>query len=628
MMSQKFLKLTTLLSAFVFLSGIAMEQTRSVKDIYREIEDNQDRYSNRYKLDLSQLMPSIRSNNSVNTVAILEQMTDNIPHYTRTDVHNFLLLVQSHEEALYTNELIGLSPFGTLAKHKNILCHIKAHCIAKLNLPDEAATHDSAEEPEISKKSRTTKKSLETAPVEKQHNQDAINTLSAEMQEKINVIAHARILGDLQQKNVPLDVSPQLLNSAIKKWQTKFFASIEKAIETRNEQALNDLWQANFNNNHAHFKAREEELYKLIIQRLEKDNVNAYSIKWFRERVAKLVHQKETQFTLKSQPKRAESKPTNELNPSPVKAPIKKPNPQINASTQKIRTALNQLKSATTYDAIMTTLKELSDIQIAGTFTSGESINLKNEIEEIVRHVYQNCILGLYGDQKLQLDIFNTCADRLIALSAELRKQLKESDEEIEAYVNNAHKDKQSGLYEIKVICDAEIITPEEDIATWKTIIQGKLSAEIERRNASAIQKIVDANFNASKNPLLAKKHDEIIGNVKTMFDGGKDKANATWMGNNEKIFAPSDKAAEQGVPNGPTGQQPQVNEAPNGMPEPTLYQTCKNHWMLSSFALAAIVAGVYYLWEEYYTENEEADEENDGKEKPVEKEESAKRSA
>lgn len=144
MTSQTFLKLTTLLSAFIFLSGVvAMEpQKRSMNAIYAEIRDNQARYSNTYKYDAIDLMRSRKANNFANTVSILEQMADNIPNYNQEDVRNLLSLIQSYEEELYTNELIGLNLFGTLAKHKDILCQIQARCSAKLNAPNEAAAQD------------------------------------------------------------------------------------------------------------------------------------------------------------------------------------------------------------------------------------------------------------------------------------------------------------------------------------------------------------------------------------------------------------------------------------------------------------------------------------------------------
>lgn len=637
MTSQTFLKLTTLLSAFIFLSGVvAMEpQKRSMNAIYAEIRDNQARYSNTYKYDAIDLMRSRKANNFANTVSILEQMADNIPNYNQEDVRNLLSLIQSYEEELYTNELIGLNLFGTLAKHKDILCQIQARCSAKLNAPNEAAAQDIIPEPEITQKSRSSRKSPENAPVEKKLDLEAVDTLTEKLQKKINVIARARILGDLQQQNVPIAESPESLNKATNIWSEELVKALKKAIEAKNEKLVNRLWQANFNDNHAHFKAREKELYGKIVQRLEKDNIDESDIKWFSGPVAKLVYKKEAEFALKSKPKPSVDTPTmaEKSADGPAKPTTAKAKPEINATVQGIMAALRQLKNAHADDAIMAALQKLSDIQIADAITPGESIVLKNDIGKTMNHVYQNCMLGLYGDntQKIQLNIFDMCADRLIAFGTRLRTQLKEPNIEIDTYVNNALKQKQAFLYEIKVIRDAEKIATEQDVATWKTIMQGKLSADIEQQNADAIQKTIDANFDASKNPLLAENHAHIVQNVKNMFNGGKDKANSAWINNHAKNFTPSQGNAGQGIPNEPAAPnnpaEPNIPNGPaapnmpnNGPAKQSFCQTCKDHYVLSSLALITVIAGAYCLWEEYCTEDDSTD-----KEKPAEKEESKK---
>jgi len=674
MTSQSFLKLPALLTIFVSITGVAMEsnvtskqstvaqsasysakivsqsspatkdrmadksedgQKRSVDALYAEIRNNLDRYSDIYKWDIIDLRKEIRANNFANIVSILEQMADKIPNYSQEDVRNFVSLIENYAEELYTNELIGLHPFGTLAKHQNILCHIQVVCNAKLNATNEVAAPDATAEPEIIQKSRSIKKSFENDPVEKKQNLTVVNDLAEKLQKKINVIAHARILGDLQQKNVSIDVAPKALNNPIKKWNTQLIKALKDAIIKKDATLINRLWHANFNDNHAHFKAREKDLYDDIVQRLKKDTtIKKEDISWFREHVSKLIHKKEVHFTLKSktstQPDKQENKSTDESKSSSFaeasdfakastdksadRSSTSKPGdnkptqPQMSAA-HTIMITLNRLKNAVTYDAILETLQHVSELQITDTFTTSESVAIKNEIEEAKRRIYQNCMLGLYGnqEQKLQLNIFDMCAYELTVLRTQLSKHLKESDKEIENYTNQADKSRQQCLYEIKVIRSPEKIdtknekdgaawkSRDRDMATWKTIVQDRLSAEVERQNAPAIQKIADANFEATKTPLLAENHADIIQNMKHMFNG--DKANSDWMNNHANVFIPSQP--QDGVmPNQPAGNNPP--------PSTSFYQTCKNHWVLSSLALGALMTCMYCLWEEWYAQDED----------------------
>jgi hypothetical protein len=115
MISQTFLKLTTLLSIFVFLSNSAMEpQKRSVNDIYTKVGNNLDLHGDMYKSDLIELRSSMSANIFAKTIAILEQMADNISSYTQEDKNNLLALTQIYAQELYHNELIGFNAIGTL----------------------------------------------------------------------------------------------------------------------------------------------------------------------------------------------------------------------------------------------------------------------------------------------------------------------------------------------------------------------------------------------------------------------------------------------------------------------------------------------------------------------------------
>ncbi len=212
-------------------------------------------------------------------------------------------------------------------------------------------------------------------------------------------------------------------------------------------------------------------------------------------------------------------------------------------------------------------------------------------------------LAGLYGnsEQKLQLHIFDTCADRLITVGALLRKHLKESDKIIDTYSKNAEKRKQACLREIKVIRDAEKMATGQDIKVWKTIIQDRLSSQLEGQNASAIQKTIHANFDINKTPLLAEQYATIVPNIYDQKNTGD--TWPAWLEKNKKVF-------EQ--PNGIPGQQHTSN---------SIYQMCKDHWIVGSLTMAAVVAGIYYLWEQWNEEDEDTN-------KPAKKEESKQEQA
>ncbi len=236
MISGTFFKLTTLLSVFVFLSGIAMEpQKRSVKDIYADIRTNLDQYGDLYKSDITQLRLSIRSNNVTESISILEEMADNIPNYNQEDKNSLLLLVQSYARELYSNELIGLNQLGVLTKHKNVLCYINAQCSQTLNLNNESATQKT-EQPEITKKSRSVRKNapVENAPVETKQNLESVDNFASTIQTDIDIIRHARILAHYRQDGTPVgDITT--INNSIKQWFAEFLKTLKKALAKKDK---------------------------------------------------------------------------------------------------------------------------------------------------------------------------------------------------------------------------------------------------------------------------------------------------------------------------------------------------------------------------------------------------------
>lgn len=618
MSSKTFFKLTTLFSTFIFLSGVAMEpEKRSTEDICNEITIQMDSYSENYKLDLTELIHLIKASNFAHAVSILEQIANNIQNYTQEDTNNFLLLVQSYRQDLYKNELIGLAPFGTLANHKSILRHIKVACLQKLDAKNEPVKQD-ATEPKITKKSRFSKKASINEPIiEEKQNLESVDSFALGIQTDINTIAHARIFGDLQQKNVPIDISSEQLNSAMHTWTMELLKALDKAREKKSrkgcKEAVTHLWQANFNNNHAHFKAREERLYTLIIETLEENKAATHEIEWFRSCISKLVYKKEIHPTLKSNAKKQKDEPTKKSTTTKTAAP--KAAPKANPLAQKVNTVLARLNSATEHDAIMKILDELPAIlerEDASTLKEADKINVKFDIDESVLRIYKSCILGLYGksEQKLQLHIFETCADKLIAFGTYLRTQLKESNKEVNTYADKANKQKDNNLYTIKVIRDSEKIAHENDIKQWKTIVQDQLASQVGGQNLPGIEKTIQANFNADKTPHLAEEYENIVPDIYEQKNMGK--TWPKWLKKNKKSFRKPNGA---GVQNGPGGadEQPQ-------MPFHSFYKTCKDHWVLSSLALSAVIAGIYYIWEECTTEDESEEDQGkaDKKEEPA----------
>jgi len=547
--------------------------------IHIEIRANINLYSPAYQSDVLELLRSIQANK--NTKAVLEQMADNIPNYTQEDATALLSLVQSYKKELYINELIGLNQFGFLAKHKNVLCFIQAQCTQKLNTNVDLPVTGEAE---ITKKSR----SFKNTPVKKKRNLEANDHLASDIQEEINTIAFARILGDLTQKNVPTDVSPQTLNKAKNKWFAAFYARLKQAIEARNEELLNRLWQANFNDNFAHFKAHEIDVHTTIIEKLKKDNIDTENIEWFNKQYRKQLNKKEINPTLKSK----------NVKPAQGTPPIEKPT--INPLAQGISHILTRLNNTLVPDAIMVILEEISLLTQTNdllTLKEADVITIKFEIDETIRRIYQNCILGVYGnnEQRIQIDIFDTCTDRLIAFGTQLRIQHKVSVKEIDTYVNDANKLKQACLYNIKVIRDTEKIAVTDDIARWKTIIKDKLASQLEGQDAAGIQKTIHANFDAHKNPQLAEEYENIVPSIYNQKNKGD--TWPVWLANNKKYF-----------------EQPTLKGQPGNIPVPLIpcnkiYQACKDYWMLGSLALTVVVAGLYYAWEEWDAQDEDEDQ-------------------
>ncbi len=603
MLFQKFFKLTTLLSTFVFLSGIiAMEpQKRSMNDIYAEIGTNIKLYSDMYRSDLSELIPAISSNKFTNAVAILEAMADNTPNYTQEDKNNLLSLVQSYATELYTNELIGLNPFGTLTKHKEILCYINAQCTPTPNLNDALDTPDT-EQPEVSKKSRRTIK--KNAPVVKIQTVEIVDNFALDIQTNIDTITQARKVAPLHQNDTSIG-DKATINKAIRQWFSEFIIILKKALANKDENLLNRLWHANFNNDCLQFKARESALKDLIITTLQKDNIDEASITWLTSRITKLVYKKETKLTLKSKAVQQVAKP--------VIKPVSE-KPKVNALSKRINTILTELNNTTDHNNVMEILEQFSAIfnlsskyrstleekdiptltaEDLATLTTDDINTIKFNIDETIGRIYQNCLLGLYdnGEQKLQLHIFDTCAEALIDFNTQLRKQRKESDKDIDTYFNNANKRKQDSLYGIKVIRDTEKIASAQEVKEWKMVIQDRLSSQLEGQNALAIKKTIQANFDASKNPLLAEQYENIVPVIYNQKNTGA--TWPVWLTKNKQIF-----------------EQPKIAQK-NGQPIPSngIFQTCNDHWMLGSLALAAIVTGIYYVLEQCYAEDEDEDE-------------------
>lgn len=578
MVSQTFLKLTTLLSVFIFLSGNAMKPQRSIGEICAEVKNNVNLYGDIYKSDLAELIASIRENTFAKTIAILEQMADNTANYTDEDKNNLLAFVQTYAQELYRNELIGFNAVGTLTKHKNILCHINAQCRPTLNPNNENDTQ-TAKQSVISKKSHSPVK--KNIGVEKKQTLEPVDTFATGIQTNINTIIHARTLAHLRQNNIDAG-DDAAINKSTKKWFAEFLIAIQDAVTKQDKNLLNDLWRANFNNNTLHFKARETEIKDSVLKKLQKNNTDEASITWFIIHVNQIVYAKETKpiVTLKSRTK-----------PQVTESVVKPtPAPQVIPLSQKIISTLMQLNHATELDTITEILNNLTTIfnsEARNTLKNADIATLKFEIEESMNGIYQNCLLGLYGnhEQKLQQHVFEICADQLILLNTQLSIQLKESDKVINTYVNNANKRKQAFLYEIKVIRDAEKVATPEEVKIWETVINDRLSSQLEGQNGPALQKTIEANFDASKTPLLAEQYKTIVPSIYNQKNTGT--TWPKWLEENKHIFK------KPGV---------QMDDVPTD----SILQVFKNHWILSSCALAVVVAGIYYAWEQCYGEDEE----------------------
>jgi hypothetical protein len=561
-----------------------LPQKPSLRDVIHELKNNIKNYGELYTEHLKQLVLSINSRNHDKCFAVLNQMADAIANYTDNDIEHVLLVVQSYKERLYAQELIGLIPIGSLAHYKNLLCDIQDQCTKKINRRNTPEPKIETED-FITKKSRSVKKN--NATTDKSPIQRNACDLELEIQNNINTIRHARILAHFRQDNTLVgDVNT--INQAIKaEWFPTFLNEVKEAVLKKDALRLEQVWHANFNNNCLHFKRREAEIKDNLVTKLKKDGINNELIGWFY--------------------KNSNTVGKKEFSEAYLKKISTEENPKKTDSAPTILRVLRSLKNITKDDELASLLVELPKIELSGTFSASQSIIIKSEIDQTLDHIYQSCMLGLYADksQEAQLHIFDMCANALISFSSKLRKHLNESDETIQSYLEDAYKLKESCLYQIKIIQDkseyadngnkqTEKIITSNDLAAWKTIIQTRLTSEINRQNSVGVQEIMRSNFDPRKNPVLTETYEDILNTIKNMHNEERDKSTADWIKNNEKFFT-----------------KPNV-QMPDQHPESqSVFQACKNHWMLCSVAMIAVTAGIYYLWEKWHASDEETADKN-----------------
>lgn len=596
MISQTFFKLTAVLSTCIFLSGISMESTK--KSTYtipdNAIPNNVDHNLHRplYNADVTQLTTAINTNKPFVALSILKQIINQIPNYTQDNINNLVLLIKDYTERLYTNELIGLYLFGTLAKHKDILLQIEEIYAKKLNNPGGT---------ELTTKS--TKRLVAEEILATQETLQPVSNFASDIQKKIDTIAQARVLKHLDENKVAIGVDNKTLKKSVDQWGIQFIKRVKATIATKNVDELNRLWEANFNDNHKQFKVREIQIRDRIIEQLEKAHADTKEIRWFKKHTTQLVYKKEPQIPLKSQAQTDKSQ-TDQLLDELKRDELKK------EFVETVTATLRELKVAHDHKSIVKSVDDLANIfqtEICA-LNKSDITNIKFAIDEKMRYLYQDCLLGSHGngEQKLQLDIFDICSDKLIGLGALLRAQLGESEEATQKYIQDAQEQKKVCLFEIKVIRDSGKIADSKDISIWKDVAQTKLISDVERQNEAAIQKTIQANFNASTVPQLAEHYDEIINNIKESCGNGKDNANADWLNKHEKLFIPINKPYDIPVPPAPPGTKTGITQLLS-----SIYKTGKDHWILSSFGIAIILVGIYSIWEEWNTEDEA---ENDNK--------------